>query len=191
MSLKSPEELKKKRNYVINEIIDTEKIYFDKIRALNDVFINPLKTMKIISEDDLKLQFDGLVAMLDIHKNMYESMTANSAEHSLNMGSIFSNFSADALQCYKIYLVNFEKAMTRRGFLLTKNKKFAKFVERACQDPKCLGCGIESLLISPVQRIPRYRLLLEELLKYTPEGHSEHREVMSSLGKIKRIANQV
>jgi len=31
------------------------------------------------------------------------------------------------------------------------------------------GNSLQSLLIMPIQRIPRYRLLLEEIIKKTPE----------------------
>jgi hypothetical protein len=33
--------------------------------------------------------------------------------------------------------------------------------------------GIESLLIMPVQRVPRYKMLLESLIKYTPDEDPE------------------
>lgn len=34
--------------------------------------------------------------------------------------------------------------------------------------------GVEALLITPIQRVPRYKMLLENLIKYTPEGDAEH-----------------
>jgi hypothetical protein len=34
--------------------------------------------------------------------------------------------------------------------------------------------GLEMLLISPVQRIPRYELLLKQLFKLTPAEHKDH-----------------
>lgn len=33
--------------------------------------------------------------------------------------------------------------------------------------------GLESLLIMPVQRVPRYKLLLESLIKYTTDDDPE------------------
>ncbi len=48
--------------------------------------------------------------------------------------------------------------------------------------------NIESLLIMPVQRIPRYRLLLEQLLKYTPAEHEEYAVVRTALDKICDVA---
>jgi hypothetical protein len=46
-----------------------------------------------------------------------------------------------------------------------KDKRFVRHCETAKADPRCKSQGLRSLLILPVQRVPRYKLLLEELLK--------------------------
>ena len=44
--------------------------------------------------------------------------------------------------------------------------------------------NMDSYLIMPVQRVPRYKLLLKELHKYTPEGHSDRLALTEALGAI-------
>jgi hypothetical protein len=39
------------------------------------------------------------------------------------------------------------------------------------------GASLSSLLIEPVQRLPRYQLLLRELIKFCPPG--QHREALT------------
>jgi hypothetical protein len=53
------------------------------------------------------------------------------------------------------------------------------------------GQKLPFLLITPVQRIPRYNLLLQELIKKTPEGHADHTYIIQALGKIKEITDHV
>jgi hypothetical protein len=48
-----------------------------------------------------------------------------------------------------------------------------------------------SLLIQPVQRIPRYQLLLAELIKRTPEDHIDYQDLTKALGKVVGIATFV
>jgi len=49
---------------------------------------------------------------------------------------------------------------------LGRDAAFRKFVKLASQAyPRC---ALPSLLIKPIQRLPRYVMLLETLLKYTP-----------------------
>src|SRR4051794_31581932 len=45
--------------------------------------------------------------------------------------------------------------------------------------PRCGGRHLNAFLIMPVQRIPRYKMLLGELLKYTPDAHPEHNAVQA------------
>ena len=49
----------------------------------------------------------------------------------------------------------------------------------------------EQFLIRPIQRIPRYEMLLSELLKNTPECHADHIPVQSALKAIKLTATSV
>lgn len=40
-----------------------------------------------------------------------------------------------------------------------------------------VSAKLNSLLITPIQRIPRYLLLLRELLSYTPTGHKSYNDI--------------
>ena len=46
------------------------------------------------------------------------------------------------------------------------------------------------LLIMPVQRVPRHKLLLRELLKHTPESHPDYAPCSAALVKISESAMQ-
>ena len=48
-----------------------------------------------------------------------------------------------------------------------------------------------SYLIMPVQRVPRYELLLRELMRYTPESHAERLTLCAALTKIQSIAHHI
>jgi hypothetical protein len=66
--------------------------------------------------------------------------------------------------------------------------KFASFLQLKKEE---LAMDISSLLIQPVQRIPRYRLLFAELLKYTPESHVDHVLCTKTLLAIEEVAKCV
>ena len=42
--------------------------------------------------------------------------------------------------------------------------------------------------MEPVQRVPRYKMLLQQLLKYTPKDHPELVETEEALAKISSVA---
>lgn len=50
---------------------------------------------------------------------------------------------------------------------------------------------IESLLINPVQRIPRYTLLLEDLWKNTPSTHPDDENLLKAITFVKKVAAHV
>ena len=49
---------------------------------------------------------------------------------------------------------------------LNNNSKLKNFLEGAKEEE---GVDLMSLLIQPIQRLPRYELLLKELFKHTPQ----------------------
>lgn len=183
-SVNDKEVAAKKRQFVIKEIITTERTYLCRLRIAINVYAHPLKATRILDNNDIASQFDVLEELLKLHSRYDVSDTD---EDTLNIEQLFNDISKN-FQIYSQYLVNYEPAMQRRGSLLTSNRKYSDFLDRAMKDPNSQGIDIESLLIMPVQRIPRYRLLLEQLLKYTPECHPEHTFVSSALDKICNVA---
>ena len=59
---------------------------------------------------------------------------------------------------FTLYLNNFEKAMDLLSKLKEDNSEFKSFVEHAERDPRCKGHNLMTFLITPVQRVPRYKV---------------------------------
>eukprot|EP00124_Ichthyophonus_hoferi_P003939 Ihof_evm4s383 gene=Ihof_evmTU4s383 len=76
------------------------------------------------------------------------------------------------LTSYTTYINNYDEA-TATLQSLRSDPKFTSFLEE-----RRMYYGIREdlsdLLICPVQRIPRYVLLLEQIIKYTPEDHPDY-----------------
>jgi hypothetical protein len=53
------------------------------------------------------------------------------------------------------------------------------------------GLGLQAFLVTPVQRIPRYKLLLEDMLKNTPTDHPDYENISNALILISQIAKSV
>lgn len=58
-------------------------------------------------------------------------------------------------------------------------------------DPDSKGRGLTDFLIMPVQRIPRYVMLLQQLIKYTPDNHPDYSAINTGLSKISEIAGYI
>lgn len=56
---------------------------------------------------------------------------------------------------------------------------FKKFVSDQETRPE-VGRKLPSLLIIPIQRVPRYQLLVKEVLQHTPYSHKEYRPLQGN-----------
>ena len=64
------------------------------------------------------------------------------------------------------------------------DKEKHRYLEVCKTHPDAKGLDIRSFLIQPVQRVPRYRMLLEDLLKVTEEGHPDEAPLKDALEKV-------
>lgn len=72
---------------------------------------------------------------------------------------------------------------------MKKSKKFVAFLDSVRENNNALDIG--AFLIMPIQRIPRYELLLRELKRNTDPASSEFNELQQAFGKIQAIAVHV
>ena len=175
-----PVDWERKREFIIREFISSEDTYSRRLKVTLDLYVNPLRKLDILSNNEINTQFLNWELFVGLHKSLHETMIRDYATNSLNLGARFKTFS-HFLKCYSQYLSNYEQARAERGRLLTSNKRFSTFVEKAELDPTSELLPLESFLMEPVQRVPRYRLLLEQLLRFTPDQHPEHEAVSEAL----------
>jgi hypothetical protein len=101
------------------------------------------------------------------------------------------------LRIYKEYCTNFDAARRRLETLAQAHDssgsgdRWRKFWHSAQQHPDCAGLGLGSFLIQPVQRIPRYILLLRELIKHTWSGHPDVADCRKALREMEDMALMV
>ena len=71
--------------------------------------------------------------------------------------------------------------------------EFFPFWQRVKRSSAAVGdfLNFESCLIVPVQRIPRYQLLIGDYLKSTPEGHPDCHDLKLALEKVAAVGQYV
>ncbi len=74
---------------------------------------------------------------------------------------------------------------------LESRKDVADFIKGCERHPDAHLEDLQSLLLLPVQRIPRYCLLLTDFLKLTPPGHPDREMLQKALAKIQETATYV
>lgn len=126
-------------------------------------------------------QFGCFEQIADIHTNFLGTLQATDFD---SIGTLMNDF-CRKLTLYQPYLLIFEGALRKRAKLTLNNRRFNELLESARLNPVCENLTLESLLVGPVQRIPRYKLLLEELRKYTPVDHADYGNIVQACETVR------
>ena len=172
------EEDKTRREYIEEEIVLTEQSYTEGLRTVVECYEKPLAEAGIVDKETQHLLFGNISELLRLHRELYESL----ARREMSVGATFCKF-APALYLYSTYGETFDKGSALLQKLKKSNGEFRKFLERQRRlhsDVVSLDL-LDALLISPVQRLPRYNLLLSDLLRNTPESDPAYPELQHAV----------
>ncbi|KAF9976419.1 hypothetical protein BGZ73_008621 [Actinomortierella ambigua] len=103
------------------------------------------------------------------------------------IGDIFVEI-APFLKMYSSYVRTYASALTHINDCMKTNDRFAEFVKTRNRRPECKNLDFQSFLMKPVQRIPRYRMLLESLLRHTPSHHPDYQNLKQAYGALEHTA---
>jgi len=129
------------------------------------------------------------------------------------LGDIFLNF-IPHFSAYRSYFRNFEGSQTRLAQLDTNpdalppsmdggksgvkktiqhvvddlksgsNTRWATFLKTTMEDPELFGLNLPDFLIQPIQRMPRYLLLIKDLAQSTWNGHIDSSPLWESVNQL-------
>ncbi len=180
------------REKIVAEIRDTEDSYVTKLRAMDTLLAKPLialakKGDTVIPEAMVTRIFAHIANILELNAGLLRQLEARKPDESLGM--IFVAI-CPYLKLYSSFINAYSDAMSSLSDAMAVDK-FVQFYAEASQHPMIGGLSLPSLLIMPVQRIPRYELLLRDLLKYTEDDHPDKPALEDAMAKIVVLAKQV
>ena len=142
----------------------------------------------ILSRKEHSVIFMNITLIAEFHKNFFAELCMEFNKWPsapVRLGQTFIRYSP-FLKLYTEYTNCYQQA-TETLQNCTKRASFTNWLDPYRQaNMDCVP--LESLLIMPIQRIPRYRMLLEEVVKYTPEEHIDYKDLCTALETIKEIA---
>uniref|UniRef100_A0A6J0SMW2 Phosphatidylinositol 3,4,5-trisphosphate-dependent Rac exchanger 1 protein isoform X2 n=1 Tax=Pogona vitticeps TaxID=103695 RepID=A0A6J0SMW2_9SAUR len=185
---------------VLNEILGTERDYVGTLRFLQSAFLHRIrqnavdKAEKYITEENVKILFSNIEDILDVHKDFLAALEyclqpEPQSQHEL--GDVFLKFK-DKFFVYEEYCSNHEKAL-RLLMELNKIPAVRAFL-LSCMllgGRKTTDIPLEGYLLTPIQRICKYPLLLKELAKRTPTKHPDYQAVQNALQAMKTVCTNI
>ncbi|XP_064339339.1 proto-oncogene DBL isoform X5 [Camelus dromedarius] len=178
------------KNHVLNELIQTERVY---VRELFTVLLgyraemdNPemFDLMPPLLRNKKDVLFGNMAEIYEFHNNIFMSSLENCIDAPERVGPCFLE-RKDDFQMYAKYCQNKPRSET----IWKKYSECAFFQE--CQRKLKHRLGLDSYLLKPVQRITKYQLLLKELLKYSKdcEGSVQLKEALDTMLDLLKSVN--
>ena len=173
------------RKMAVNEVISSERSYLRHLEIVQEYFASQLQELKILPHKDFVAIFGDIPCILQVNKELLHCL--ETAEDKI--GSVFLQL-APYLKFYSTYASDFEKAAQLVEKWNTKSKAFKSFVSSQESRPE-VQLKLNSLLITPIQRVPRYKMLLEDVIKKTPDNHIDKVSLKEALKQIEDVAKHI
>ncbi|OQR76106.1 rho guanine nucleotide exchange factor 12-like [Tropilaelaps mercedesae] len=185
----------KKRQDVLNELFHTERLHVRKLKILSSVYYEPLK--KLLDQSLLDNLFPNLQELIQIHSELNQKMKFKRKQEPIvgNVGQIMLEFfTADGGSKLELAIATFCKDQTTALEELKakqkKDPKLQQFLAEASMRKECAKLHLKEIIATTHQRLTKYPLLLDQVLRYTQPGE-EYDQINMARESSKRILAKV
>ncbi|XP_069818907.1 rho guanine nucleotide exchange factor 28 isoform X2 [Dendropsophus ebraccatus] len=193
-----------KRQDVIFELMQTELHHIQTLFIMSEIFRKGMKEELQLDHSTVDKIFPCLDELLESHKSFFyslrerkqESREGNDRNFVIHrIGDILvQQFSAENAEKMKMIYGEFCSHHIEAMNLfkeLQQNKKFQNFLKMTNSNLQARRRGIPECILLVTQRITKYPVLVERILRYTPEGTEEHKDLCRALSLIKDMVTAV
>ncbi|KAM6217194.1 rho guanine nucleotide exchange factor 11 [Rhynchocyon petersi] len=186
------------RQEIINELFVTEVSHLRTLRVLDLIFYQRMKKENLMPREELSRLFPNLPELIEIHNSWCEAMKKLREEGPVIkeisdlMLARFDGPAREELQQVAAQFCSYQSIALE--LIKTKQRKesrFQLFMQEAESHPQCRRLQLRDLIISEMQRLTKYPLLLENIIKHTEGGTSEHEKLCRARDQCREILKYV
>ncbi|XP_047715690.1 FYVE, RhoGEF and PH domain-containing protein 2 isoform X1 [Prionailurus viverrinus] len=175
---------------IVQELLETEKAYVARLHLLDQVFFQELlreaRSSKAFPEDVVRLIFSNISSIYQFHAQFFlpelqwrlDDWTATP-----RIGDVIQKL-APFLKMYSEYVKNFERAAELLATWTDKSAPFQEVITRIQSSEASGSLTLQHHMLEPVQRIPRYELLLKEYIQKLPAQAPDRADAQKALDMI-------
>ncbi|XP_012056528.1 PREDICTED: protein vav [Atta cephalotes] len=168
-----------KRDYVIQELVETERNYTEVLSNLLRQFVRPLSSL-LRPEDSARIFF-GIKQLSEIHVGFHSQL--RKARNGAAIAQVFLDWREKFL-IYGDYCANLTLAQYTLQEACSRNEIVNQEVVRCEQEANSNKFKLSDILSVPMQRVLKYHLLLDKLVEETPR---EWIEDFRALAKAREV----
>jgi RhoGEF domain len=201
-----------RRLLVLNELVETEKTYVEVLLTMVTIFLNPLSTAGQeagISQTEIKAIFSIVEMLSSLHTTFLQALQrryltavasatntsavaaagsdALAAADDIVVGDLLFEL-AGRLKIYKDYINNYAEASKTLSAALRRDS-FKRFIDEQLCGLKMETLSLHNCLITPIQRIPRYKLLMQQLIDNMSPSNPDYDRLSNALTEVQAIAD--
>ena len=179
-----------KRQEGIFELIQTEQNYVNDLDIILNVFAAPLR--KHLSKREYDTIFGNVDELFRVHSELMGALMQRQEESGFFVSGVGDIFLAKVpeMRVYALFCSRQQRALQLLR-LLGSTKQIAAVLEGAAENRRCRRLSLKDFMATPMQRLTRYPLLLEMVLKSTAPDHEDHKTVQQSIRGFKDAASAV
>lgn len=186
------------RYHITKELLETESNFVNVLQIVITFFKIPLEnpTMRggpIIAAEDIKGIFANIDEILMVHERIMANLRAliNSWTDGTCIGTVLLDEADELVKVYPRFVNFFEISKETLHRCDKQCPRFHAFLKANESRPECARQTIEDLLITPVQRLPRIILLLQDLIKHTDQSHRDYSNLQKALQSLRNVMTHI
>ncbi|XP_075414948.1 guanine nucleotide exchange factor VAV3 [Tenrec ecaudatus] len=179
------------RSCCLAEIKQTEEKYTETLESIEKYFMAPLK--RFLTAKEFDLVFINIPELVKIHRSLMQEIHDSIVnQNDQNLYQVFINYK-ERLVIYGQYCSGVESAISNLDYI-SKTREDVKLKLEECSKRANNGkFTLRDLLVVPMQRVLKYHLLLQELVKHTtdPTTKANLKLALDAMKDLAQYVNEV
>lgn len=179
------------RQEAIFELIKSEGVYVKDLTAIVEVYLANL--IQEIDGGTLEMIFSNIEDILLLNATFVSDLEMRQRNERLyisQIGDLLDKHLSN-LNMYKQYCSNQHRSIKVLQTLQNNNYRLSQKLIKLKEDPTSRNLELSTHLLSPMQRITRYPLLIKHILKYTEKNTLEYASIEKALDGIEQLLSAI
>uniref|UniRef100_A0A3B4XWQ7 Osteoclast-stimulating factor 1 n=1 Tax=Seriola lalandi dorsalis TaxID=1841481 RepID=A0A3B4XWQ7_SERLL len=180
-----------KRECCLQEIRQTEEKYSDTLESILQHFMKPLE--RFLKDQDMESIFINIEDLANTHRSLLEEVRSSILSYGAkNLHQVFLSYK-ERLLLYGRYCSQVETATKHLDKLSNMREDIRMKLEECSKRANSGRFSLRDLLMVPMQRVLKYHLLLQELVKHTtdPTDKENLRTALDAMRDLAQCVNEV
>lgn len=180
-----------RRQEAIHELLQGEKELVEDLGLVVKVFLGPMKNLSLITENEMSTIFSNIEELIKVHEDIVEKLQG--LQSPLGIYDSITEVVVDwipKLACYATYCSNQISAKEIFDSVSTRTT-VADFLERCRSSSFSRKLDLWSFLDTPRRRLPKYLLLLKNIIKMTLLSHPDKQGLQKAIESLHVILADV